>query len=125
MGHDPELGEIPTSGMPVCNVRIATNDGYKDRNTGEFVERATWHRVTFFGRAAEVIAEYGAKGRSIFVAGRTRKEKYEDDNGNERESVDVIAKEWRFTGPSTNGSSNGNGQSTSPSSNDYDDDIPF
>ena len=125
MGHDPELYEIPTSGTSVCNVRIATNDGYKDRNTGAFVERTTWHRVTFYGRAAEAIAEYGAKGRSIFVTGRTRKEKYEDGNGIERESVEVIAKEWRFTGPATNGSSSGESDSVPPSSGDFEDDIPF
>ena len=124
MGHDPELSEIPTSGTSVCNVRIATNDGYRDRNTGAFVERTTWHRVTFYGRAAEAIAEYGAKGRSIFVTGRTRKEKYEDGNGIERESVEVIAKEWRFTGPASNGSSSGEAHSAPPSSGDFEDDIP-
>lgn len=125
MGHDPKLSEIATSGTPVCNVRIATDDGYKNRDTGQFIDRTTWHRVTFFGESAKAVAEYGAKGRSIFVTGRTRKEKYQDDNGIDRESVDVIAKEWRFTGPAANGSSNGAGQEIPPRSNEIDDDAPF
>lgn len=77
-GKDPETRYMP-NGNPVCNVSIATSENWKDKNTGEKKERTEWHNITFFGRLAEIVAEYVTKGMKIYVEGSIRTEKYEKD----------------------------------------------
>lgn len=126
MGHDPQLEEIPTTGTPVCNIRVASDESYTDRASGERIEQTEWHRVTFFGKSAEAVAAYGHKGRAIFVAGPSRKTTYEDkDTGQEKLSVEIRARQWRFTGPSNQASAGNDASAKEPSSDDFDDDIAF
>ena len=133
IGNDPELEYLPTNGTPVVNLRIATTEYYKDRQSGESKEHTEWHNVEFFGRAAETIAEYGHKGRKIFVAGPTRRKTYEDrQTGQEKQAFSIIAREWEFVGPrqadgpsASTRSQRTAAKTAEPKGSDFDDDIPF
>ena len=92
LGQDPELKKLP-SGSAVCNVSLATKETWKDKATGDKKEKTEWHRVVFFGRTAEVVAQYATKGRSILVEGRNETRKYTDKDGVERYVTEVIASE--------------------------------
>ncbi len=96
LGRDPEVRYLP-SGDPVANITIATSSRYKSK-TGEMVEETEWHRVTFFGRLAEIASQYLKKGRPVYVEGRIKTNKYTDKNGVERFSTDVIASEMQLLG---------------------------
>jgi single-strand DNA-binding protein len=96
-GRDPEIRYLP-SGQAVANVSVATSSRRKDRNTGEMVEDTQWHRVTFYDRLAEIAGEYVKKGRPIYVEGRLKYGKYTDQQGVERNTVDIIATEMQLLG---------------------------
>ncbi len=96
LGRDPEVRYLP-SGDPVANITIATSSRYKNK-AGEMVEETEWHRVTFFGRLAEIASQYLKKGRPVYVEGRIKTNKYTDKNGVERYSTDVIASEMQLLG---------------------------
>ncbi|OIP17023.1 MAG: single-stranded DNA-binding protein [Comamonadaceae bacterium CG2_30_57_122] len=96
LGRDPEVRYLP-SGDPVANITIATSSRYKNK-AGEMVDETEWHRVTFFGRLAEIASQYLRKGRPVYVEGRIKTNKYTDKNGVERYSTDVIASEMQLLG---------------------------
>jgi single-strand DNA-binding protein len=96
-GRDPEIRYLP-SGQAVANVSVATSSRRKDRNTGEMVEDTQWHRVTFYDRLAEIAGEYVKKGRPIYVEGRLKYGKYTDQQGVERNTVDIVATEMQLLG---------------------------
>ena len=96
LGRDPEVRYLP-SGDPVANVTIATSSKYKNK-TGEMVEETEWHRVTFFGKLAEIVAQYLKKGRSVYVEGRIKTRKYTDKDGIEKYATDIIANEMQMLG---------------------------
>ena len=102
VGQDPEVTYLP-SGTAVCNVGIATDDPYKDAD-GNFAKRTTWHRVAFFGRQAESLAEHVRKGRSIAVHGTVRRRKDEESGV---VYVDTVARSWEFAGSGKGGGRNG------------------
>ena len=91
LGRDPEVRYLP-SGDPVANITIATSSRYKSK-TGEMVEETEWHRVTFFGRLAEIASQYLKKGRPVYVEGRIKTRKYTDKDGVEKYATDIIASE--------------------------------
>lgn len=97
LGVDPELRYTP-SGTAVANLSIATNEGYKDRQTGQFVDSTQWHRVVAFSKAAETLGEYGRKGALIYVEGRLRTNKWQDKQGNDRYTTEIIISEFQFVG---------------------------
>ncbi|MCF6768251.1 single-stranded DNA-binding protein [Thiotrichales bacterium 19S11-10] len=97
LGADPEVRQTP-SGVTVTNLRIATNDGYKDRNSGQFVETTEWHRVVLFARQAEVASEYCKKGSLVYIEGRIRTNKWQDQQGMDRYTTEVIANELQLIG---------------------------
>ena len=97
LGADPEVRSFQNGGR-VCNIRIATSETWKDRNTGERQERTEWHRVKFFGKLAEIASEYLRKGSQVYVEGSLRTDKYTDRDGNERYSTDIIANEMQMLG---------------------------
>lgn len=110
-GRDPEIRYLP-SGQAVANVSVATSSRRKDRNSGETIEDTQWHRVTFYDRLAEIAGEYVKKGRPIYVEGRLKYGKYTDQNGQERNTVDIIATELQLLGGRDGdggGSGGGNG----------------
>jgi len=95
MGRDPEIRYTP-SGMAVCNISVATSSYKKNRDTGEREEDTQWHRVVVYDRAAEYIGEYSKKGTNVYVEGRLKYGKYTDNNGNERNTVDIVADEIKI-----------------------------
>ena len=95
LGADPELKYMP-SGQPVVNVNMATDESYKDKQTGDRVERTEWHRLTIYGRAAEVIANYTRKGSLLYAEGSLRTRKWQDQQGQDRYTTEVIVKDFTF-----------------------------
>ena len=96
LGRDPEVRYLP-SGEPVANITIATSSRYKNK-TGDMVEETEWHRVTFFGKLAEIVGQYLKKGRSVYVEGRLKTRKYTDKDGVEKYATDIIANEMQMLG---------------------------
>lgn len=96
LGRDPEIRYLP-SGDPVANITIATSSKYKGKD-GNMVEETEWHRVTFFGKLAEIVGQYLKKGRSVYVEGRIKTRKYTDKDGVEKFATDIIANEMQMLG---------------------------
>ena len=105
-GRDAEVRHLP-SGQPVANVSLATTTRRKDRTTGEMVEDTQWHRITFYERLAEVARDYVKKGRAIYVEGRLKYGKYTDNQGVERNTVDIIATDLTLLGGNREGGEGG------------------
>ena len=89
LGNEPDVRYMP-SGDAVANVSIATSESWKDKNTGETQERTEWHRVVFFGKLAEIVKQYLHKGSKIYVEGKLRTRKWQDKEGVERYSTEII-----------------------------------
>lgn len=151
LGQDPEV-RYAASGTAVCNISIATTDGYKDKQTDEWKNRTEWHRVALFARRAEVAGEYLKKGSKVYVEGSLRTTKYQDKNGNDRWSTEVVANEMQMLDskgggdggggksyggggeeedvdqsrpPQSSGGGGAKGGKSAPPPDDFDDDIPF
>ncbi|BBQ02734.1 single-stranded DNA-binding protein (plasmid) [Burkholderia sp. SFA1] len=97
LGADPETRYLP-SGDAVANIRLATTDRYKDKASGEMKEQTEWHRVSFFGRLAEIVNEYLKKGSSVYIEGRLRTRKWTDQAGQERYSTEIVADQMQMLG---------------------------
>jgi single-strand DNA-binding protein len=98
LGQDPETRSMP-SGKAVTNVRIATSDSWRDKQTGEQKEQTEWHTVVFFDRLAEIAAEYLKKGSQVYVEGRLRTRKWQDKNsGADRYTTEIVANEMQMLG---------------------------
>ncbi len=97
LGADPETRYTP-GGSAVTNIRIATSESWKDKQTGEQQERTEWHRVVFFGRLAEIAAEYLRKGSQVYVEGSLRTNKWQGQDGQDRYTTEVIANEMQMLG---------------------------
>ena len=96
LGRDPEVRYMPEGGA-VTNISIATTDTWKDKS-GEKQERTEWHRVAFFGRLAEIAGEYLKKGSQVYVEGALRTRKWQDKEGQERYTTEIVASEMRMLG---------------------------
>lgn len=96
LGRDPETRYMPDGGA-ITNVSIATTSKYKNKS-GEMVEETEWHRVSFFGRLAEIAGEYLKKGRPVYIEGRLKTRKYTDKDGVEKYATDIIASEMQMLG---------------------------
>ena len=97
LGADPETRSMP-SGMTVANIRIATSESWKDKQSGEQKERTEWHHVAVFGRLGEIAGEYLRKGSQVYIEGSLRTNKYTDKDGIERYSTDIVANEMQMLG---------------------------
>jgi single-strand DNA-binding protein len=97
LGADPETRAMP-SGMTVANLRIATSENWRDKTSGEQQERTEWHHVALFGRLGEVAAEYLRKGSQVYIEGRLRTRKWQDKQGNDRYSTEIIGNEMLMLG---------------------------
>ncbi len=131
LGADPDTRYMP-SGSAVTNIRIATSESWKDKQSGDQQERTEWHNIAFFGRLAEIAAEYLRKGSQVYVEGRLRTRKWQDKQGNDRYTTEIVANEMQMLGsrqgagaPAMTGSPPQSSQPSAPSSDDFDDDIPF
>ena len=133
VGNDPELRSTQ-SGSAVANITLATSESWRDKETQETKERVEWHRVIFFGRLAEVVNEYLRKGSQVYVEGRIQTRKWQDKDGNDRYTTEIVANEMQMLGSrGTNSESPANQQSASTSqpasqsaivNEPFDDDIP-
>ena len=97
LGADPET-RFTTGGSAITNIRVATSESWKDKQTGENQERTEWHRVVLFGRLGEIAGEYLKKGRQVYIEGSLRTNKYTDKDGIERYSTDIVANEMQMLG---------------------------
>ena len=153
LGADPEVRYMPSGGA-VTNIGLATTRRWKDRQSGERREETEWHRVAFFNRIAEIAGEYLRKGSLVYIEGRIRTRKWQDQNGQDRYTTEIIAEQMQMLDSKSGGTSNFNDDQSSsnynapqqqaaptpkPAANnqqaqntpppasyeDFDDDIPF
>lgn len=89
LGQDPEVRYMP-NGNGVANITLATSDSYKDKNTGQMVDKTEWHRVVFFGKLAEIVGEYCRKGSQIYVEGKLQTRKWTDPQGQEKYTTEIV-----------------------------------
>ena len=97
LGGDPETRYMP-SGSAVTNMTVATNESWKDKQTGEQKERTEWHKVAMFGRLAEIAAEYLRKGSQVYIEGKLRTRKWQGQDGQDRYTTEIIADEMQMLG---------------------------
>lgn len=139
LGNDPDI-RYTASGAAVANISLATAESWRDKDSGEQQERTEWHRIVFFGRLAEIVGEYLRKGSQVYVEGRLQTRKWQDKEGHDRYTTEIVANEMQMLGGRSGGSSNfesappaqtSNSKpetesvSSGSSSDDFDDDIPF
>ena len=153
LGGDPETRSMP-SGMTVTNIRIATSESWKDKASGAQQERTEWHSIALFGRLGEIAAEYLRKGSQVFIEGKLRTRKWQDKQGNDRFTTEIIADNMQMLGGrggggggmggggmgggAGSGAGSGGGERSAPpreefdqspppagGKEDFDDDIPF
>jgi len=135
-GKDPETRYMPSGGA-ITSISVATNESWKDKQTGQKQERTEWHNITFFGRLAEIAGEYLKKGSQVYIEGSLRTEKWQDKQGQDRYTTKVIASEMQMLGGRPGGgagdfSATAQQQSApqpanqpAPVDDSFDDDIPF
>ena len=97
LGADPEVRYLP-SGDAVTNIRIATTEAWKDKGSGEKKEETEWHRIAFFGKLAEIAGEYLKKGSPVYVEGRIKTRKWQDKDGQDRYSTEIVADRMQMLG---------------------------
>jgi single-strand DNA-binding protein len=97
LGRDPEIRYMP-SGDAIANIAVATSYKSKDKNTGEQKELTEWHRISFFGRLAEIVGQYLKKGSSVYVEGRLQTRKYTDKDGVEKYATEIVAENMQMLG---------------------------
>lgn len=140
LGADPEMRYMP-SGDAIANLRIATSEKFKDKN-GDKQERTEWHRIALFGKLGEIAGQYLKKGSSVYIEGRIQTRKWQDKEGQERYTTEIVATDMRMLGgrsggmaemdsdgsrPSTSGAAKSPAPAPSGGSgfDDFEDDIPF
>jgi len=131
LGKDPEVRYTP-SGVAIANITLATSESWKDKQTGENVERTEWHRIVFYQRLAEITGEYLRKGSKIYVEGRLQTRKWQDKTtGQDRYTTEIVADSMQMLDSKGSGNANYEKQATpatsetAPALDQFDDDIPF
>jgi len=126
LGKDPET-RFMSNGDAVTNITVATTDTWKDKQ-GQKQEKTEWHRVTFYRKLAEIVGEYLKKGSAVYIEGRLETRKWQDAQGVDRYSTDIIANDMKMLGSKQGNSEQSERTKTetkSGSFDDIDDDIPF
>lgn len=140
LGADPETRYMP-SGKPVTNMRIATSESWTDRQSGDRQERTEWHQVVLFDKLAEIAAEYLRKGAQVYVEGSLRTRKWQDKQGQDRYTTEIVGRDMQMLGGRGGGGGGGGGEPRGgerraageergeprapETSEEFDDDIPF
>ncbi len=146
LGRDPEMRYTP-SGSAVANLALATSESWKDKQTGEQQERTEWHRIVMFNRLGEIAGEYLKKGSKVYIEGKLQTRKWQDKEGQDRYSTEIVANEMQMLDSRGGGGDSGMNdynqsapaparppapqQSNAPAqpkqrvNDDFDDDIPF
>lgn len=139
LGKDPEVRYMP-SGEAIANISVATTDSWKDKS-GEKQEKTEWHRVSFFGKLAEIVGEYLKKGSQVYVEGRLQTRKWQDKEGQDKYTTEIVADRMQMLGGRSGAGGGENMTTERPSSasgatakpaakgkgdfDDFEDDIPF
>ena len=97
LGADPDTRYMP-SGKAVTNIRLATSESWKDRQTGDMQERTEWHSIVMYDKLGEIAAEYLRKGSQVYIEGKLRTRKWQDKDGNDRYTTEIIANEMNMLG---------------------------
>ncbi len=152
LGNDPEV-RYSNNGAAIANISVATSDSWKDKNTGERQERTEWHRIVMFNRLGEIAGEYLKKGSKVYIEGKLQTRKWQDQQGQDRYSTEIVADQMQMLDSRGGGQGGGMGgggyqqpqnqfgggqqqqgggqapqqqpQSAPKPANDFDDDIPF
>lgn len=143
LGNDPEIKYMP-SGDAVANLSLATSESWKDKNTGEKKEKTEWHRVALFGKIAEVAGQYLKKGSKVYIEGQLQTRKWQDQNGQDRYTTEVVVRGFNGSMQMLDGRSGGGDGGYAPAQSapqqqprqaaqpapamvddGFDDDIPF
>ena len=126
LGQDPDTRYMP-SGSAVTNLRIATNESWKDKQTGEKKDKTEWHTVVMFGKLAEIAAEYLKSGSQVYVEGKLQTRKWQDKEGSDRYTTEIVANEMQMLGGKNAGAQREDAAPERPAANpdDPNDDIPF
>lgn len=134
LGADPEVRYMPSGGA-VTSISVATTESWRDKQSGENQERTEWHRIVMFNRLGEIAGEYLKKGSKVFIEGKLRTRKWQDKNGQDRYTTEIVADEMQML-DSRGGMSTSGGYNQAPApqqaapqpakaSQEFDDDIPF
>jgi single-strand DNA-binding protein len=97
LGRDPEI-RYSSNGNAVVSISVATNEAWKDRETGEAQERTEWHRIVIFGKLGEIASQYLKKGEQVYFEGRIKTSKWQDQSGNDRYTTEIVANEMQMLG---------------------------
>lgn len=145
LGKDPEVRYMPSGGA-VVNVTVATSDSWKDKQTGESKERTEWHNVVFFNKLAEIVGQYLKKGSRVYVEGSLRTRKWQDKDGQDRYTTEIVGNDMQMLDSRSSGASSDEYDSgparsapasraapshqsspahAGPSDDDFADDFPF
>jgi single-strand DNA-binding protein len=143
LGADPETRFMPSGGA-VTNIRLATSESWKDRQSGQMQERTEWHRVVFFNKLGEIAGEYLKKGSKVYIEGSLRTRKWQGQDGQDRYTTEIVANEMQMLDSRDGGgygggsggfggsqqdapapAASGGGNAPSSGGGDFDDDIPF
>ena len=130
LGKDPDT-RYTQGGNAIVNASVATNESWRDKNTGNQVEKTEWHRIVIFGKLAEIAAQYLKKGQQVYFEGKIQTRKWQDQSGQDRYSTEIVANEMQMLGGKPSGTKQNTGQidmpAKTPAGNQTDsqfDDIP-
>jgi single-strand DNA-binding protein len=131
VGKDPETRYMP-NGKAVTNFSVATSDGWTDKQTGDKQERTEWHNVVLFEKLAEIASQYLRKGSQVYIEGSLRTRKWQDKEGKDRYTTEIVGREMQMLGGRSGSTGGGSTESSAPASSSppaddggFDDDIPF
>ena len=109
LGNDPEV-RYSNNGAAIANISVATSDSWKDKNTGERQERTEWHRIVMFNRLGEIAGEYLKKGSKVYIEGKLQTRKWQDQQGQDRYSTEIVADQMQMLDSRGSGGGMGGGQ---------------
>ena len=128
LGNDPEMRSMP-NGEAVANISVATSEAWTDKNTGERREVTEWHRIVFYRKLAEICGQYLKKGAQVYIEGRLRTRKWQDQNGKDRYTTEIQGDVMQMLGTRPQSADGANNSQPMPqqdaSANAFDDSIPF
>lgn len=128
LGNDPEMRSMP-NGETVANISVATSEAWTDKNTGERREVTEWHRIVFYRKLAEICGQYLKKGAQVYIEGRLRTRKWQDQNGQDRYTTEIQGDVMQMLGTRPQSADGANNPQPMPqqdaSVNAFDDSIPF
>ncbi|HHF5013821.1 TPA: single-stranded DNA-binding protein [Haemophilus influenzae] len=128
LGNDPEMRSMP-NGEAVVNISVATSEAWTDKNTGERREVTEWHRIVFYRKLAEICGQYLKKGAQVYIEGRLRTRKWQDQNGQDRYTTEIQGNVMQMLGTRPQSADGANNPQPMPqqdaSANVFDDSIPF